>query len=170
MRLDWADVTLPLVVTWAISVAALLLSCYNLYVQRHDKQPSIRVHLRCGFVPYPIGATDFGEPIVGDVPGLAIEVRNTGGRKAALAELRVEAMGGKGADVVVSRMVPRVIEPDTRLRVSIPASEVTELLTTKHARHLRLVRAVFVDGMGRRHLSRIGRLPKPVGEVPTAVR
>jgi hypothetical protein len=81
------------IVTVSISIAALLLASYSLYLQRKDKRPKLKVELSYQHRELPIVSDGGGGFLNAQAPVYVVEVRNHGERDIRLSS--AELIAGK---------------------------------------------------------------------------
>jgi len=76
-----------MVVTWVISIAALGLASYSLYLQRRDKKPRLKVEAQLGVKPIELKVDDYGGHRFSDDLCMVITLRNPTEKDITVSEV-----------------------------------------------------------------------------------
>jgi len=142
-----------------VSVVAILLSGYGLYLQRRDRQPRLRVRALLGTRDRGGYVTVRDEWIPGkEVPALLVQLHNIGDRAVRVQDVRLVSLFGRRV-AVDWRGTPYTIDGNARSDLFAYVDEIT---TRIGARLLsRVVRVEVEDEMGRRWRNLWFRIPRP---------
>ncbi len=127
-----------MVVTWIISLIALLVAMYSLYLQRKDKKPRLRITLDM----------NFNSGVLGEVTDITIQAGNPTDKQINIDSVKFAAEGYGPIDVPLSQTIEG-IPPHEKRSAIVVVPQFRTTLGVANAGYF-----VLTDALGYRHISR----------------